>query len=155
MLPETHLEALRILVKRHSRVKFWLVVGSTNLAMQGVDVAPKDIDILTDKEGAYAIGEFLLDFVVLPVEFRENERFKSYFGRFVVNDVEVEVMGDRVSKDLPGDTWGETRGYPAKILFEIDGISIPVLSLEQEYKAYMHLKRFEKASKILERLHDQ
>ena len=152
MLPQTHIKVLRILAKRLSPVKFWVVVGSTNLAMQGVDVVPKDIDILADKEGAYAIGAALSEYVVLSVAFRENEFFKSHFGRFIINGIEVEIMGDRVSKNPGGDTWGETKGYPAKMLFDIDGMKIPVLSLEQEYEAYIHLGRKEKAEKIIERL---
>ncbi|MFH1648988.1 MAG: hypothetical protein ABIA93_00380 [Candidatus Woesearchaeota archaeon] len=152
MLPQTHIEVLRILVNKLARVKFWLVIGSTNLAMQGVDVVPKDIDILTDKEGAYAIGVALSEYVVLPVAFRENEFFKSYFGRFIINGMDVEIMGDRVSKIPGGDTWGETKGYPAKMLFDIDGVKVPVLSLEQEYKAYVKFGRTEKAEKIHARI---
>lgn len=35
----------------------WAIDGSTSLALQGIDLNPHDIDILTDSMGAYRIQE--------------------------------------------------------------------------------------------------
>ncbi len=40
----------------------WALVGSSGLALRGVDVEPHDIDILTDEGGAYGIDRLLSEF---------------------------------------------------------------------------------------------
>jgi len=54
MIPQIHLQVLRKLYERlkDSNVN-WVVTGSLGFALQGVPVEPHDIDIQTDKEGAY------------------------------------------------------------------------------------------------------
>ncbi len=61
-----------------------MLIGGTNLAAQGVAIEAHDIDLLTDKEGAYEIGRRPREFIVQPVVFSENERFASHLGRFII-----------------------------------------------------------------------
>jgi hypothetical protein len=45
----------------------WGVIGSAALAVRGIDVQPGDIDVMTDEQGAYALGELFADTLVSPV----------------------------------------------------------------------------------------
>lgn len=45
----------------------WWLCGSAALAARGIDVAPHDIDIITDETGALKLGEILQDYLVEPV----------------------------------------------------------------------------------------
>ncbi|MCX6719442.1 MAG: hypothetical protein NTZ38_03665 [Candidatus Taylorbacteria bacterium] len=68
----------------------WALIGSSNLALQGVDVEAHDTDILTDKEGALSIGKILKESVIEEATYKKSEKYKSYYGKFVINRVESE-----------------------------------------------------------------
>lgn len=140
------LKALRII---HDRLQatnvIWAVTGSLGFALQGVPVAPHDIDLQTDKNGAYEIEHLLDEFVVEKVRFTSAERIRSHFGVFSVYEIRVEVMGD-IEKRTSNGKWQPVDDLRKHIrLIEIDDMEIPVLSLDYEYEAYMQLGREGKA----------
>jgi hypothetical protein len=115
------------------------------MALQGLDIKVNDIDIQTDQQGAYEISGKFPEFVVAPVRYLESERIRSHFGKLDIDGVKVEIMGD-IQKWVDQQTWEE----PVKVesyrsWVEIEGMQIPVLSLEYEYWAYLKLGRVEKA----------
>ncbi|MBD3362771.1 hypothetical protein GF362_03560 [Candidatus Dojkabacteria bacterium] len=149
MLPKKHTKVLKFIAEKLNNTNInWIVVGSTNLAMQGVDIEPNDIDILTDKKGAFEIEKILQDFVTKPVKYSENKKFRSYYGILKIEDIEIEIMGDLVNKKAIGDLWNETRGFVGKIYFNLIGTKIPVNTLEKELSAYKKIGREKKVDKI-------
>jgi hypothetical protein len=58
----------------------WWLVGSAALAVRGMHISPRDIDLSVDDEGAHKLGEVLLDQVVQPVEATEDW-ICNWFGR--------------------------------------------------------------------------
>ncbi len=58
----------------------WYLVGSAALAVRGVDVDPRDLDLVLDDAGAQALGELLLDYVVEPV-LPSPGWISNWFGR--------------------------------------------------------------------------
>lgn len=93
-LPKGLRNAIITLSTAVGREVLWAVDGSTALALQGVDLVPEDLDVLTDIEGAYAIARRLEKFVVKPVSFGETDRYSSHFGVFSIGGIRVEVMGN-------------------------------------------------------------
>ena len=94
-ISEAFLEALKLIsVKFEEHNIKWMIVGSTSLALQDVDVEPRDIDILTNKDGALKSNEILKEFLIESVIWSESEIYKSYFGKFRFNDVLIDVMGE-------------------------------------------------------------
>jgi hypothetical protein len=123
----------------------WAVTGSLGFALQGVPVVPHDIDIQTDKDGAYEIERLLDEFVVERVKFSSAERIRSHFGVFIINAIRVEIMGDIEKRSTKG-VWQPIDDLRKYVRFvEIDDMIIPVLLLEYEYEAYMQLGREDKA----------
>jgi hypothetical protein len=95
MIPKHILRALVILAEQLELSKTsWAVTGSTSLALQGVDLVPNDIDILTDEAGAYAIAKLFSEHVLIPVSFKKSPRYESHFGRLEIEGVGVELMGE-------------------------------------------------------------
>jgi hypothetical protein len=81
MIDSNIITALRIICdKLTQRDIRWVLMVSTSLALQGVNITPLDIDILTDKNGAYEINELLKSYEVQPVEYRQLRRLRSYLG---------------------------------------------------------------------------
>ena len=79
--------------------------GTTSLVLQGIDMNVDDIDILTDKKTALAANEILKEYLVEKVEYKESDKFKSYFGKFRVNTNLVEVYGEWQIKE--SQKWSE------------------------------------------------
>jgi hypothetical protein len=118
------------------------------MALQGIPVEVHDIDIQTDKDGAYEIENCFAEYVVQPVRYSESERIRSHLGVLEIDGIRVEIMGD-IQKHLGNQTWEE----PVKVeryrhWVEVGGMLIPVLSLEYEYQAYLKLGRVEKAEML-------
>ncbi len=125
----------------------WAVTESLNFALHGMSVEPNDIDIQTDKEGAYAIEEEFEDHVVDEVRFSSSDVIRSHYGKLEINGIEVEIMGD-IQKKVEGDWESPVDIEEYKETVEIEGMEIPVLSLNYEYQAYLKLGRTDRAMKI-------
>ena len=149
MIMSRHLNTLHKIYARlkDSRVN-WVVTGSLGMALQGMDIEVHDIDIQTDQRGAYEIESKFPEYVAEPVRYSQSERICSHFGTLEIDGVKVEIMGD-VQKRITEQTWEEPiRVECYRRWVQIDGMQIPVLSLEYEYQAYLKLDRNEKAEMI-------
>ena len=149
MIATRHLEVLRKIVTRlKDRSISWAVTGSLGIALQGVPVKVHDIDIQTDKDGAYEIERCFTECVVEPVRYSESERIRSHFGALEIDGVKVEIMGD-VQKLLGEEGWEEAVEVESyRQWVETEGMRVPVMSLEHEYQAYLRLGRSEKAEML-------
>lgn len=125
----------------------WAVTGSLSFALQGMPVEVHDIDIQTDERGAYEIERLMREYVIRKVEFSQAERIRSYFGALMIDGIKVEIMGD-IQKLVDG-RWEEPVDIEKyKKLVYLQGMKIPVLSLDYEYQAYKKMGRIEKAEMI-------
>lgn len=151
-LPEKHVEALEILDNKLQDNLNWAITGSTNLALQGLEFEPDDIDVQTDKKSFYRINEILEEYALDEPHYKESENIKSYFSRYKIGGTEVELMGEGQKKSADGN-W-EDPVDPADHVehIEINDMELPVLSLEYEADSYEKLERPEKAEKIREHL---
>ena len=105
MIYPTYMAVLRQLSTelKESRVN-WVVIGSLSCALQGLPFEPHDIDIQTDKQGAYEIERRFSSQVSRKVTFSSTERMRSHFGALLIEGIVVEIMGD-IQKRLEDGTW--------------------------------------------------
>ena len=130
----------------------WALTGSTALALQGVDVVAHDIDLQTSAEDAYRAEERLKEFVVTPVREVISQHMRSHLGKLEINGIQVEIMGD-IQKRAADGPWDEPpRLEQNKQWVVFEGLRLPVLALEYEYRAYLQMGRLEKAQQIRRRL---
>ena len=156
MIDPVYLNVLRQIHARLSNTDVnWVVTGSLGFALQGGPVQPNDIDLQTDKAGAYEIESLFSDTVIRKVKFSATERIKSHFGALQIDGIEVEIMGDIQKRGADG-VWEEIVD-PAqhRRRVEIDGLLVPVLSLEYEYQAYLKFGRTERAKMLRRWLDDE
>ncbi|MEA3408702.1 MAG: hypothetical protein U9R48_11620 [Chloroflexota bacterium] len=149
MIAEQHLTALQTLCARleDGRVT-WALTGSLGMALQGVPVAVHDIDIQTDRDGAYEIERRFSDCVVTPVRYAASERIRSHLGALEIGGVKVEIMG-ALQKRLDDGRWEEPVDVARyRCWVEGEGLRVPVLSLVYEYRAYRALGRNERAEML-------
>ncbi len=155
MIDPVYLNVLRQIHARLSNTDVnWVVTGSLGFALQGVPVQPNDIDIQTDKVGAYEIERRFSDVIIRKVKYSAIERIKSHFGALQIDGIEVEIMGDIQKRGVDG-VWEEIVD-PAhyRQMVEIAGLLVPVLSLEYEYQAYLKFRRVERAEMLRRWLDD-
>ena len=149
MIEDQHLNTLRKIYTRLEDNKVnWVITGSLGMALQGMTVDVHDIDIQTDKDGAYEIERRFSEYIVKPVSYIISERIRSHLGELEIDGIKVEIMGD-IQKRSEDQVWED----PVKVeLYKcwigINGIQIPVLSLEYEYQAYLKLGRIERAEML-------
>jgi hypothetical protein len=126
----------------------WVITGSLGMTLQGMTVTVGDIDIQTDRDGAFEIESRLSATIVEPVRYLVSERIRSYLGRLEMDGIRVEIMGD-VAKRLDDQTWeAPIQVAQHRRWLAIDGLQVPVLSLAYEYEAYLKLGRLDKADMI-------
>lgn len=115
-----------------------------------MDVKVNDIDLQTDRNGAYIIVNAFQAHIIRNVSFLESERIRSYFGQLKIQQVVVEIMG-ALQKKITDEEWEppvDVEKHREFINFEEN--RLPVLSLSYEEEAYRILGRTEKAEKIKE-----
>ena len=151
MINQNIIKALKVLIQKleNKNIK-WTLVGSTGLALQGVKVEPNDIDILSDKDGALQINKLLKDYEVKPVAPDSPcENFKSHFGTFLIEGVEIEVMGDFKIKSKVTEEWICASSLLVDPdIIEIKGVKVPVSPLRESLKMYVQMGRKKDLIKI-------
>ena len=156
MIEPSYLNVLRkILMCLNECQAPWVITGSLGMALQGMDIPVHDIDLQTDRPGAYEIESKFPEYVIMPVRYSQAERIRSHFGQLEIDGVQVEIMGD-LQKRIDAETWEEpVRVERYRRWVEMEGIQVPVLSLTYEYQAYLKLGRSEKAAMLREWLRAQ
>lgn len=154
VLNPDYLKVLRKINERLNNTSInWAVTGSLGFALQGVPIEPNDIDIQTDKRGAYEIERHFSEFVTKRVTFSSTERIRSHFGELMIDGIKVEIMGDIQKRNKDGSWEKPVSLEYHKRVVEVEGMKVPVLSLEYEYKAYLKLGRVDKAEMLRNWLH--
>ena len=148
----------------------YAIRGTAGLKLQGFDMAADDIDILCDKETAISCNEVFKEYLLQEVKYRESDQYKSYFGKFVVDSVLVEVCGEwQIRVEEPQtrtssvrskhegkrvkENWSKTFNASDEDVDEIDILGtkvrvtkpeheLKVFALEGRWNAYHKLKRF-------------
>lgn len=150
-LPPRLLEVFRLI---HARLEAegldWALTGSLAFAMQGLETLPRDIDIQTDRAGAYRFEALFREHVTHPVGTdRAGERVRSHFGDFDFGGVAVQVMGELQKRDpLTGEWEPPTDLQRHRRFLEFEGMRVPVLDLAYEAESYRRMGRPERAAQL-------
>ncbi len=148
MISSKLIRALRFIAEQlHNQQIRWVLVGSLSLALQGVELHPRDIDILTDKQGAYVFAQIFQAYTHKPVEFKQSTLFESHFGQFKIKGAPVDVMGDLHVKVDNKWTSLTHRLETAKHI-TIDQTTIPVVQLVDQLETYTKLGRRKDTDRI-------
>jgi predicted nucleotidyltransferase len=125
----------------------WVLVGSTNLFIQGIDVTAKDIDIVSTKSEILQIEEIFKKYSIKKVTYSESDKYKSYFGRCVIDGIQVDLIADLEYK-TPDGQWSKSTSLESKKIFVFKGYSIPVNPIENELIFYEKMNRENDQQKI-------
>jgi hypothetical protein len=122
--------------------------GTASLLLQGIDMVALDIDVVADKKTALSCNKLLKDYLVEKVEYKETDKFKSYFGNFKIEGAKVEVCGQWQIRSKKG--WSEVFDASADQIKEVEirVKSIPVTTIETELMMFAKMGRWNAFHKI-------
>jgi hypothetical protein len=128
----------------------WALTGSLSFALQGLPLVPGDIDLQTDAAGAYEIERRLAQYQVQPVAFQTRGDLRSHYGSLSIEGVPVEIIGD-IEKRLPDGTWEAPPDLAEhQRIVSHAGLSVPVMALAYEARAYALMGRLDRARQLEE-----
>lgn len=127
--------------------KQYAIRGTASLVLQGIAMNVDDIDIICDKTTALFCNKLTGESLTEKVEFKRSERFESYFGKFKVFDILVEVMGDWRIKKANG-TWTSPFNASNRKQIELEGKKVWVTTIEEELLMFAAMGRWNAYWKI-------
>jgi hypothetical protein len=122
------------------------VVGGASAALHSLPLPVKDLDLEVSAEAAYRFQQFFQSYTIQPVALSESPDYRSHFGKFELDGLKIDVMGDLHRRE--GDRWVPTWTRTLDLL-DLDGVSIRVSSLEEETLGYIRRGRLERAAQCL------
>jgi hypothetical protein len=122
------------------------VSGGTSAALHGVWLPVKDLDLEMGAEQAYRFQQIYQEYAIQPVRLSENDQYRSHFGKFEIDGVELDVMGDLERRE--GEIWKPTWTRTLDLI-DLDGTPVRVSWLEEETLAYIRRGRLERAAQCL------
>jgi hypothetical protein len=133
MLNQNSIDTLKLISQRLNDNNFtWAIIGSTNLALQGVDITPRDMDIISTMDVLPKIKSIFPEYEVAEIEEKQSAISGSYWRVAMhVNDIEIEILGEKEN-----GIYADRLLAGQKIDVVIDGTSISCLALESELQAY-------------------
>jgi len=156
MVPIAHRRALEAICDGLSCSALpWAVTGSVALALQGVPVGCRDLDIVTSGAGARQIERLFAQQVVDPVEFGSRDHIRGHLGRLRLREVDVEVLGD-VQTLMPDGTWTVPPQLDQNVIWlQLGERQCPVLRLTYLRDVYSAMGRSEKVLLIASALSEK
>jgi S-adenosylmethionine-dependent methyltransferase len=124
----------------------YTLAGSANLALHGVPVNVGDLDLEMNAEDAQHFQERYAADAILPLALRQDEAYRSYFGRYEIDGVMVEVMGDLQRRE--GGAWKPTSNIHREQL-DLEGVAVQAAWLEEETLANLRRGRLERVALCL------
>ena len=145
MLNQSFVNVLKTISERmENNGVLWAVVGSTNLALQGIEISPHDIDIIILVENLSKIKNIFSEYHV-----SETEEMRSLVNepwwrvKIDMDSLQVEILGEK-----------NTGIYANRLLSDkvvqipLNDFSVPCLMLESEMQVYKETGRKNKADLI-------
>ena len=122
---------------RKKKINF-AIVGSVALYLQGMDVNPHDIDIITDKKNFDKIVKVYFKNINGKI-YSEKEELKDsfYFCHFVelrFNKLKVEILADTWARNKKTNNIHKSNLKLRKFI-KYENQNIPVMPIEEELKA--------------------
>ena len=142
--------ALSFIVLRAAAHEIALIVsGGASFALHGIPVPVRDLDLLTNRAGAYRFQQVFAEHMVEPVAYRTGTQYRSHFGRFVIQGVPGDVMAELEWREQ--DRW-QPIFAATRVEVDLDGTLVTTPWPEEEFLAAIRRGRLDRAAVVLPHL---
>jgi|GEM_PF-1364244 len=132
----------------------YALIGSSNLALQGMDLSPHDLDLVMKLDDLRKVPKILSHYLPSKVEelrpdskdpawTAKLERHPAWDVHFIMGKIPVQILGEPNDGDYVSKLLANCLVY-----IELDGAKVPCFSLEAEAEVYQETFRPNKADKI-------
>ncbi|MBS3972617.1 MAG: hypothetical protein KGZ84_06360 [Erysipelotrichia bacterium] len=128
---------------------FYAVGGSWMLKHMGLEITPHDIDIFMHENDIQKAVNLCLEVALLQPPIASGPFLTPYFYRFHMKDTRVDLMANFGFAHEEGHYHAIFDELSIVKHIEKDGLSIPLMSLEEWFVMYEMMKR-EKQVKLIE-----
>ena len=145
MINKDFKKAIKIITERlkKNRIK-WAVIGSTNLALQGMRITPRDLDVVVTLSDLKNIPKIFSEYPASRIKkLKSITEEPAWEVKIEIGDVKVQILGEKESGEYVNKLLKSRITY-----LEVDGIKVPCFTLETEADAYSETNREEKAKLI-------
>ncbi len=144
MLDAKFIEAIQIISGRLEKAKIkWALVGSTNLALQGIDIIPHDLDILVRLDDLGKMPGIFSEYSPSQVTELKPIVSETWEVRANINGVTVQIFAENDS----GVYVSKFLGFEL-VRLRIKSHEVPCFALAIESQAYVQTGRQSKADMI-------
>jgi len=147
MLSDDFKKVIKLISLKLKNKKFiWAFIGSSNLNLQGIDISPNDIDIITSAESIKIFEEQFKQYITKKITKKSSLREgypEVYEMKLKINNVEVQIIGE-----YDDDPYFSRLKKGNLVFIKLDNLLVPCLSLQSEAEACSGTKREQKAELI-------
>lgn len=113
----------------------WAITGGANHYLRGICPYVNDIDIISDFKTGLKLAESLSFYKIKNFENTKSDTIESFFGRFVVDNLIIELMADPVN--LVQGEWINNHEWKKNIeIIDFKNNVIPLTTLKYEIYIY-------------------
>ncbi len=138
MINKKFKEAIRLICIRLRGKKInWAVIGTTNLALQGIKIKPNDLDIVVNRNSLKTIADLFNNFIVQPIK-KQTSAIKD-----IPDFYELKLKIKRIDVHVSGEERGSLflRGMKNKKMIRLENVNVPCLSLKSGMEVYLKMGR--------------
>jgi hypothetical protein len=117
------------------------VGGSLMLKQMGFDVTPHDVDIVVHERDILKVVKLLSECAILQPPIESGAYLTKHFFRFVLNETHIDIITNFAYAHDEGHYHALFDKISIVKTSEIDGLTIPLMSLEEWYVIYQIMKR--------------
>lgn len=142
-------------IAKKMKGKQYAIRGTASLVLQGIDMGVDDVDVIGDKKAALAFGKLFAGDMTEEVKYSQSNKFKSYYGKFVVDGIPGEIYGDwQIKRKKRWSRVYDARdGQVAEV--KVGDIRVRTTSIETELAMYADMGRWNALKKIKRQLENK
>lgn len=149
-------DAIRIIYERMNSKDFsWAFIGSTNCTLQGMDLSPRDLDLVVRLSNLKHIPQMFKDYSPSKIEKLMPSKDSAWTNKLAnhpafnvranIEGIEMQILGEKDDGEYVSKLVANRIIYVA-----FNGLKLPCFTLEAEAEAYEETYRLKKADKIRE-----
>jgi hypothetical protein len=161
MITQQFKEAIKIIYAKLNNTNFpYAFIGSTNCALQGMEVSPRDLDLVMKLDDLQHIPKLFKEYSPSDIEeLLPDSKDPAWTAKLAnhpafnvhahVKEIKVQILGEKDNGDYVSKLVANRIIY-----IPFNGLKLPCFTLEAEAEAYEETYRPKKAERIRQFLQD-
>ena len=145
MLNPSFLEAIKIISSIMDKEKIkWAIIGSTNMALHGMNITPQDLDIIINIKDMKKTESIFKNYLTSKItDISSKVKRPAWEILLNIDGIEAQILGENEEGEYAPELKAQNIDK-----IQLDNLKIPCLTLEAEAEVYSKTNRQQKADLI-------